>query len=93
LHRPKYVVLSSGSAWRIRSASRRCAETYASKRQALCAAIEFAEADGRQGHRAEVLVRHEDERIILEWTYGQNVHHDVHPDDAARPHPARAERR
>jgi hypothetical protein len=76
----------------VRSASRRCAETYASKTQALCAAIEFAEADGRQGHRAEVLVRHEDERIILEWTYGQNIHQDAPPDDVARPRGGRAER-
>jgi hypothetical protein len=81
LHRSKYVIVSTGGAWQIKCASRRCGESFPSKVQALCAAIEFAEADGRQGHRAEVLVRHEDERIILEWVYGQ----DPHPNDAARP--------
>ena len=55
--------------------------TFPSKAQALCAAIELAERDGERGHAPEVLVRHEDDRFITEWVYGE----DLHPDDAARP--------
>jgi hypothetical protein len=41
----------------------------------------LAEKDGARGEAPEVLVRHEDDRFITEWVYGQ----DLHPDDAARP--------
>ena len=55
--------------------------TFPSKAQALCAAIELAEKDGVRGHAPEVLVRHEEDRLITEWDYGE----DLHPDEAARP--------
>jgi hypothetical protein len=35
----------------------------------------------KHGHEPEVLVRHEDDRFITEWVYGE----DLHPDDASRP--------
>ena len=66
---------------KIRNAHRHVTATFPSKAQALCAAIELAEKDGRSGHAPEVLVRHEDDRFMTEWVYGQ----DLHPDDAARP--------
>ena len=31
-------------------------------------------ADGLAGHRAEVMVRHEDGHFITEWVYGEDVH-------------------
>jgi hypothetical protein len=47
---------------------------FPSKAQALCAAIELAEKDGKRGHAPEVLVRHEDDRFITEWVYGEDLH-------------------
>jgi len=67
--------------WQIKNAYRHVTSTFPSKAQALCAAIELAEKDGNRGHKPEVLVRHEDDRFITEWVYGQDLHHD----DAARP--------
>jgi hypothetical protein len=55
--------------------------SYPSKRQALCAAIEFAERDGRAGRRVEVLVRQEDGRFSTEWIFGR----DLRPEQAAQP--------
>ena len=66
---------------KIRNAHRHVTATFPSKAQALSAAIELAEEDGERGHAPEVLVRHEDDRFMTEWVYGQ----DLHPDDAARP--------
>jgi len=81
MRKPKYVVVNIEGEWRIRRAGRHFEETYASKTQALCAAIEFAEKDGNEGRPAEVLVRHEDSRFITEWVCGE----DPHPNSAARP--------
>jgi hypothetical protein len=78
LHRSRYVVLNHDGDWQIRTSHRRVASTFATKQQALSAAIELAEQDG---HASEVMVRHEDDRFTKEWTHGQ----DLHPDDAARP--------
>jgi hypothetical protein len=50
---------------------------YATKTQAVCAAIELAENESG----AEVLVRHEDGYVITEWVQGQ----DEHAEKAARP--------
>jgi hypothetical protein len=80
LHKSRYVVIHEGG-WQIRNAHRRVAATFPTKAQALCAAIELAERDGGHGQAPEVLVRHEDDRFITEWVYGD----DLHPDDATRP--------
>ena len=85
----RYVVVSEESRWQIVRGGRRYPETYASKTQAVCSAIAFAEMDGLAGRRAEVMVRHEDGHFITEWVYGE----DVHPDKTAPPpllssHPA-----
>jgi hypothetical protein len=81
LHKSRYVVMNHNGAWEIKNAHRRVTATFPSKAQALCAAIELAEHDGVHGHAPEVLVRHEDERFIMEWVYSV----DLHPDEAARP--------
>jgi hypothetical protein len=81
LHRSRYVVMNQNGGWQIRSARSHVAATFPSKAQALCAAIELAEKDGGRDHAPEVLVRHEDDRFVTEWVYGE----DLHPDDAARP--------
>jgi hypothetical protein len=72
--------MNQNGDWQVKSVSQRVAATFPSKEQALCAAIELAERDGARGHAPEVLVRHEDDRFITEWAYGEGPH----PDDAAR---------
>jgi Uncharacterized protein conserved in bacteria (DUF2188) len=81
MHRPRYIVLSQDGEWKILRGGRRCSDAYATKTDALFAAIEIAEKDGHAGHEAEVLVRHEDGRFLIEWMFG----HDLHARDAAQP--------
>jgi hypothetical protein len=81
MHKPRYVVLCENGGWQIKNAHHHLAASYASKAKALSAAIELAETDGRRGDAPEVLVRHEDERFIIEWAYGK----DLKLDEAARP--------
>ncbi|MBO0757643.1 MAG: hypothetical protein J2P54_17465 [Bradyrhizobiaceae bacterium] len=76
----RYVVVGQGDRWTIIQGRRRFSE-YASKSQAMYAAIEFAEKDGDAGRDAQVLVRHEDGRFMTEWIFGQ----DLHSDEADRP--------
>ena len=81
MHRQRYVVLYQAGGWLIKNANRRLNESYPSKAQALCAAIELAQTDGQRGHAPEVLVRHEDDRFVTEWISGK----DPRLDEAARP--------
>ena len=81
MHKLRYVVMNQDGGWQIRNAHHHVAATFPSKAQALCAAIELAEKDGGRDHAPEVLVRHEDDRFVTEWVYGE----DPHPDEAARP--------
>jgi hypothetical protein len=76
----RYVVVGQGDRWTIIQGRRRFSQ-YASKSQAMVAAIEFAEKDGDAGRDVEVLVRHEDGRFMTEWIFG----HDLHPDEVDRP--------
>jgi len=78
---PRYIVVNQEFGWQIVQGGRRFPGDYASKTQAICSAIAFAEHDGNAGRRAEVLVQHEDGRFSIEWVFGQ----DPHADDAARP--------
>jgi Uncharacterized protein conserved in bacteria (DUF2188) len=66
LHRSRYVVLEHDGDWQIRTAHRHVESTFDTKQQAVSAAIELAEQDG---HASEVLVRHEDDRFVTEWTH------------------------
>jgi hypothetical protein len=77
----RYVVLGQQDHWNIIRGHRRLSSSYGSKTQAMCAAIEFAEKDGASGHRPEVMVRHEDGRFMIEWTFGR----DLRAHAAARP--------
>jgi hypothetical protein len=70
---PRYIVVSQESVWKIVQGGRRLPEAYASKAQAICSAIEFAEKDGSAGSHAEVLVRHEDGHFLTEWAVGRTV--------------------
>jgi hypothetical protein len=69
LHKSRYVVMNQNGGWQIRNAHCHVIANFPSKAQALCAAIELAEMDGKRGHAPEVLVRHEDDRFITEWVY------------------------
>lgn len=82
MHKPRYVVVNHEGEWRIRQAGRHFSVSYASKTQALYAAIEFAETDGKAGNSAEVMVRHEDDHFVTEWVHGR----DARPGEAASPH-------
>lgn len=78
MHKPRYVVVNLEGEWQIKQAGRHFSGSYSSKTGALSVAIELAEKDGAP---AEVVVRHEDEHFVTEWTFGQ----DANPDQAARP--------
>jgi hypothetical protein len=85
MHGPRYVVLSQSGEWKILQGCRRYAG-YPTKSEAMYAAIDFAEKDAHAGREAEVLVRHEDGRFLLEWMFG----HDLQAGNAAPiPMPAR----
>jgi hypothetical protein len=45
---------------------------YPAKREALRAAIDFAERDGQAGREAQVLVQGEDRLFRPAWTYGRD---------------------
>jgi len=80
MHRPRYIVLSQDGEWRILRRGQRYSEAYATKTEAIVAAIEVAEKDGH-GQEAEVMVRHEDGRFLIAWMFGR----DLRAADAARP--------
>jgi len=58
--------MNQNGEWQIRNAHCHVISNFPSKAQALCAAIELAEEDGKRGHAPEVLVLHEDDRFIRE---------------------------
>ena len=82
----RYVVVRREADWEIVQGGRRFSGAYPSKRQALCAAIEYAERDGRSGRQVEVLVRHEDGHFLTEWIFGTATD----PNAAAEPIPTPA---
>jgi hypothetical protein len=69
MHGPRFVVASAGPQWKIVRGGPRGLEPYASKTQAVSAAIEFAEHEAG----AEVVVQHEDGYFITEWVQGQDA--------------------
>jgi hypothetical protein len=73
MHKSRYVVLKQEGEWQIKHAGKHHSGCFASKAEALSAAIELAEKDGATGHAPEVLVRYEDDRFITEWAYGGDV--------------------
>jgi hypothetical protein len=73
----RYVVVRREGEWKIVQGGRRYADAYPSKRQALSAAITFAEREGRSGRRVEVLVGHEDGHFLTEWIFGQMPESDM----------------
>src|ERR1700730_4380011 len=77
----RYVVVRREHEWNIVQGGRRYSGSYPSKREALYAAIEFAEKDGHAGRRVEVLVRQEDGHFLTEWSFGR----DLRADEASRP--------
>ena len=73
----RYVVVRREDEWKIVQGGRRHSGSYPSQRQALSAAIEFAEADGHAGRRVEVLVRDEDGHFLIEWIFGRDSRRDA----------------
>jgi len=80
MRKSRYVVMNQDGGWQARNAYRHVTSIFPSKAQALSAAIELAEKDGEHGHAPEVLVRHEDDRFITEWVYGDAEPDRVYPE-------------
>ena len=71
LEQAQYFVIRHKGEWRIRAGYRTTAP-YASKAQAMCAAIDFAEKDGMAGREAEVLVQDDQRHFRTVWIYGRD---------------------
>ena len=69
--RAQYFVTKRNGEWKIR-AGYRYSGPYPAKREALQAAIDFAERDGQAGREAQVLVQGEDRLFRPAWTYGRD---------------------
>jgi len=69
--RAQYFVTRRNGEWKIR-AGYRYSGPYSTKREALQAAIDFAERDGQAGREAQVLVQGEDRLFRPAWTYGRD---------------------
>jgi hypothetical protein len=83
----RYVVVRREAEWNIVQGGRRYADAYPSKRQALRAAIAFAEREGQSGRRVEVLVGHEDGHFLTEWIFGQGSDLDAVARPVLTPNP------
>ncbi len=72
MRRSRFVVVSEEQHWIIVRGAKGHIGSYATKTQAMRAAIEFAEQAGRDRGLGEVLVCHEDGRFLMEWRAGDN---------------------
>ncbi|MFY9693565.1 MAG: DUF2188 domain-containing protein [Xanthobacteraceae bacterium] len=73
MRRSRFVVVSEEQHWTIVRGARGHIGSYATKTQAMRAAIEFAEQAGQDRGPGEVLVRHEDGRFLMEWCAGEDA--------------------
>ena len=71
--RAQYFVTKRNGEWKIRAGYRH-SDPYPTKREALQAAIDFAERDGQAGREAQVLVQGEDRLFRPAWTYGRDAY-------------------
>jgi hypothetical protein len=71
MSRAQYFVTKRNGEWKIRAGYRHSGP-YPAKREALQAAIDFAERDGQAGREAQVLVQSEDRLFRPAWTYGRD---------------------
>jgi hypothetical protein len=69
--RAQYFVTKRNGEWKIRAGYRHSGP-YPTQREALQAAIDFAERDGQAGREAQVLVQGEDRLFRPAWTYGRD---------------------
>jgi len=74
----RYLVVKRNGAWKIVSGSLQMGP-YADRLLAIDAAIELADRSGRDGRDSQVLVRGEDKRVRIEWTYGRDPFPEVLP--------------
>jgi len=80
MHKAQYFVVKHHGEWKIK-VGYRTTGPYADRRQAISAAIDFAEKDGMAGRDAQVLVQGEDRHFRMAWIYGR----DPYPVDTMRP--------
>jgi Uncharacterized protein conserved in bacteria (DUF2188) len=69
--RAQYFVTKRNGEWKIRAGYRH-SSAYPTEREAMRAAIDFAERDGQAGREAQVLVQGEDRLFRPAWTYGRD---------------------
>jgi hypothetical protein len=74
----RYLVIQRNGEWKISSGNFRMGP-YRDRIQAIDAAIDMADRDGRNGRDSQVLVRGDDRQLRIEWTYGR----DPYPDSVA----------
>jgi len=67
----QYFVTNQKGEWKIR-VGYRYTGCYASKRDAVRAAIDFAERDGQAGRDPQVLIQGEDRLFRAAWIYGRD---------------------
>jgi hypothetical protein len=67
----RYLVVKRNGEWKITVGSVQMGP-YRDRIDAIDAAIELADHDGRDGRDSQVLVRGEDKQLRIEWTYGRD---------------------
>jgi len=77
----RYLVVYRNGEWKIISGNSRMGP-FPNRVDAIDHAIDMADQDGRDGHESQVLVRREDRRVRVEWTYGRDPYPD-HPEPLA----------
>jgi hypothetical protein len=81
----RYLVVKKCDGWKVVSGSTQFGP-FADRLRAIEAAIELADRTGRDGRDSQVLVRGEDRRNMIEWTYGRDPFPEV---AVAKPPPVR----
>jgi hypothetical protein len=72
----RYLVVKKCDGWKVVSGSVQTGP-FADRVRAIEAAIELADRTGRDGRDSQVLVRGEDRRDRIEWTYGRDPYPEV----------------
>jgi hypothetical protein len=80
----RYLVVKKCDGWKVVTGSTQFGP-FADRVRAIEAAIELADRTGRDGRDSQVLVRSEDRRDRIEWTYGRDPYPEVFVPKAPSP--------
>jgi hypothetical protein len=67
----RYLIVEKDGKWKINLGSLKMG-SFTNRLGAISAAIDMADRDGRNGGDAQVLVRREEQELLIEWTYGRD---------------------